>query len=83
MRVAWTEQLGGHAADAVAIALVSVGVLTALALLTDLAGPFGAACQSVITLLAGRGAFLVPTLCVAVAADLLWHRGPDATSGNK
>lgn len=83
VRVAWTEQLGGHAADAVAIALVSVGVLTALALLTDLAGPFGAACQSVITLLAGRGAFLVPTLCVAVAADLLWHRGPDATSGNK
>ena len=83
VRLAWTEQLGGHAADAVAIALVSVGVLTALALLTDLAGPFGSACQSVITLLAGRGAFLVPTLCVAVAADLLWHRGPDSTSGTK
>lgn len=82
-RLAWTEQLGGHAADAVAIALVSVGVLTALALLTDLAGPFGAACQSAITLLAGRGAFLVPTLCVAVAADLLWRRGPEATLGNK
>ncbi|MEN9595237.1 MAG: hypothetical protein RLY23_1720, partial [Actinomycetota bacterium] len=83
VRVAWTEQLGGHAADAVAIALVSVGVLTALALLTDLAGPFGAACQSVITLLAGRGAFLVPTLCVAVAADLLWHRGPDSKETTK
>ncbi len=82
-RLAWTEQLGGHAADAVAIALVSVGVLTALALLTDLAGPFGSACQSVITLLAGRGAFLVPTLCVAVAADLLWHRGAESTSGTK
>jgi len=83
VRVAWTEQLGGHAADAVAIALVSVGVLTALALLTDLAGPFGAACQSAITLLAGRGAFLVPTLCVAVAADLLWHRGPDSKETTK
>ncbi|MSZ30485.1 MAG: DUF87 domain-containing protein, partial [Actinobacteria bacterium] len=83
VRLAWTEQLGGHAADAVAIALVSVGVLTALALLTDLAGPFGSACQSVITLLAGRGAFLVPTLCVAVAADLLWHRGAESTSGTK
>jgi S-DNA-T family DNA segregation ATPase FtsK/SpoIIIE len=87
VRLAWSEQLGGHAADAVAIALVSVGVLTALALLTDLAGPFGEACQSVITLLAGRGAFLVPTLCVAVAVDLLWHRGsdsgPDSSVGAK
>ena len=83
VRLAWTEQLGGHAADAVAIALVSIGVLTALALLTDLAGPFGAACQSVITLLAGRGAFLVPTLCVAVAAALLWHRDPESRESDQ
>lgn len=82
-RLAWTEQLGGHASDAVAIGLVAIGILTSLALLTDLAGPFGAACQSVITLLAGQGAFLLPTLCVAVAVALLWHRGAEIEDGTQ
>jgi len=81
-RVAWTEQLGGHAADALAIGLAAVAVLTGLALATDLAGPFGSACQSVITLLAGRGAFLVPAVCVAVAAHLLRQRHAHAADGS-
>lgn len=81
-RVAWTEQLGGHAADALAIGLAAVAVLTGLALATDLAGPFGSACQSVITLLAGRGAFLVPAVCVAVAVHLLRQRHAHAADGS-
>ncbi|MFM7270367.1 MAG: DNA translocase FtsK 4TM domain-containing protein, partial [Actinomycetes bacterium] len=78
VRVAWTEQLGGHAADALAVGLAALAALTALALLTDLAGPFGSACQSAITFLAGRGAFLVPVLSIGVAVVLLRHRDPVA-----
>jgi len=81
-RVAWTEQLGGHAADALAIGLAAIAVLTGLALATDLAGPFGSACQSVITVLAGRGAFLVPAVCVAVAVHLLRQRHAHAADGS-
>ncbi|MEY3360771.1 MAG: hypothetical protein RL531_490, partial [Actinomycetota bacterium] len=73
---------GGHAADALAIGLGAVAILTGLALATDLAGPFGAACQSVITLLAGRGAFLVPAVCVAVAVHLLRQRHVQAADGS-
>jgi DNA segregation ATPase FtsK/SpoIIIE, S-DNA-T family len=77
------RQLGGHAADAAGIALLALGCLTALALASDLAGPFGRTIDSGTAALLGRGAFLVPLACFAVAALLLWGRSSGDPGGER
>ncbi len=77
VREAARTQLRGHGTDALALAVLVVGLLTGLALATDLTGPVGAALADGITALLGNGAFLIPTSLVAVAVLLLWRRPED------
>ncbi len=74
MREAARTQLRGHGTDAVAIGLLVTGVLTGLALATDLTGPVGRGTASGLTAMFGHGAFLVPIALLAVAGLLLWRR---------
>ena len=77
VREAARTQLRGHGTDALALAVLVVGLLTGLALATDLTGPVGAALADGITALLGNGAFLIPTSLVVVAVLLLWRRPED------
>jgi S-DNA-T family DNA segregation ATPase FtsK/SpoIIIE len=66
----------GHGTDALALCVLVLGLLSGLALATDLSGPVGAALGDGLTALLGNGAVLVPLALVAVAV-LLWWRRPD------
>ncbi len=77
VREAARTQLRGHGTDALALAVLVVGLLTGLALATDLTGPVGSALADGITALLGNGAFLVPTALITVAVLLLWRRPDD------
>ncbi len=75
-RAAASRQLSGHRADAAAVGLVVVGVLCALGLWTDLAGPVGDGLADGLGTLVGRARVAVPVACIAFAVVLLWpHRG--------
>ena len=75
-RAAASRQLSGHRADAAAVGLVVVGVLCALGLWTDLAGPVGDGLADALGALVGRARVAVPVACIAFAVVLLWpHRG--------
>jgi S-DNA-T family DNA segregation ATPase FtsK/SpoIIIE len=76
VREAARTQLGGHGTDALALAVLVLGLLSGLALATDLTGPVGRALGDGLTALLGNGAVLVPIALVAVAV-LLWWRRPD------
>jgi S-DNA-T family DNA segregation ATPase FtsK/SpoIIIE len=76
VREAARTQRRGHGTDALALGLLVLGLLSALALATDLTGPAGTALGDGLTALLGNGAFLVPVSLVA-AAVLLWWRRPD------
>src|SRR5262245_65849963 len=60
----WREeaaaQLGGHRADAVAIGLGVAGVLAALGIFSDLAGPFGRGIDTAAAVVLGAGKVIVP-----------------------
>ncbi|HEY7105516.1 MAG TPA: DNA translocase FtsK [Acidimicrobiia bacterium] len=74
-RAAASRQLSGHRSDAAAVGLVVVGVLCALGLWTDLAGPVGDALADGLGALVGRARVAVPVACIAFAVVLLWpHR---------
>ncbi len=77
VREAAKTQLRGHGGDALAIGVMVVGLLSGLALATDLTGPVGAALGDGLTALLGNGAFLVPVSLIAFAVLSLWRR-PDA-----
>lgn len=70
-REAVGRELGGHRRDAAAIASLAVGVLLALGLAGDLAGPLGRAVDRAVTALVGRAAFLAPVAFVALGVALL------------
>ena len=76
VRDAARTQLHGHGTDALALGVLVLGLLSALALATDLTGPAGRALGDGLTALLGNGAFLVPVALLA-AAVLLWWRRPD------
>ena len=77
-REAAGRQLGGHGADALAVALLVVGALTVLGLTSDLAGPVGDALASAAGTLLGQAQALVPVACVGAAVLLFW--GPRSTA---
>jgi S-DNA-T family DNA segregation ATPase FtsK/SpoIIIE len=69
-------QLEGHGADALAVGLVVVGVLTLLGLGSDLAGPVGQFLADGSATLLGRGRLALPAACFGFAALLFVGRGP-------
>ncbi|MFN8035756.1 MAG: DNA translocase FtsK 4TM domain-containing protein [Acidimicrobiia bacterium] len=78
LRASLADQLGAHRADALAIALLVFAALTALGLLSDLAGPLGQGLARASSTLFGRGEWLVPLVACALAVALLWrHHGED------
>jgi DNA segregation ATPase FtsK/SpoIIIE, S-DNA-T family len=75
-REAASIQLQGHGADALAVGLVILGVLTLLGLASDLAGPVGRFLADTSATLLGRGRLALPTACFGFAALLFVGRGP-------
>ncbi len=76
-RAAASRQLAGHGSDAAAVGLVVIGVLCALGLWTDLAGPVGQALADGTGAVLGRARVAIPVACIAFAVVLLWpRRGP-------
>ncbi len=73
-RAAASRQLAGHRADAAAVALVVLGILCALGLWTDLAGPVGDGLADGLGAALGRARVAVPVVCLAFAVVLLWPR---------
>ena len=81
-REAAGHQLGGHGADALAVALVVVGVLTVLGLASDLAGSVGSFLADGSATMLGRGRIAFPLACfgfagLLVAGYLPHHVGAD------
>ena len=78
VRAAWrddvNEQLRAHRPDALAILLVVVGVIAALGIYSDLAGPFGRAIEHGSAAVLGGGRFLVPVVLVVGALSLVTPR---------
>ena len=79
-RAAASRQLDGHRADAAAVGLVVIGVLCALGLWTDLAGPVGSALADGTGALLGRARVAIPVACIAFAVLLLWPRRASAAA---
>jgi S-DNA-T family DNA segregation ATPase FtsK/SpoIIIE len=69
-------QLQGHGADALAVGLVILGVLTVLGLASDFAGPVGEFLADASATLLGRGRLALPAACFGFAALLFAGRGP-------
>jgi hypothetical protein len=69
-----SRQLRGHGPDAAAVALLVVGVLTALGLAGDAAGSVGRALGSVSGALFGVARYAVPVVCIGVAVLFFWWR---------
>ena len=78
VREAAKTQLRGHGADALAIGVMVIGLLSALALATELTGPVGSALGDGLTALLGNGAFLIPLSLIAFAVLSLWRRPDEA-----
>ena len=66
-----SEQLSGHRGDMVAIVLVVVGILSLLAIVSDVVGPIGRGIDAGAAALLGRGKLLVPLALLVGAASLL------------
>ncbi|MGI8795805.1 MAG: DNA translocase FtsK [Acidimicrobiia bacterium] len=71
-REAAGRQLGGHGADAFAVALLVLGALTLLGLTSELVGPVGRGLASSTGMLLGQGRALVPIACAGAAVLLFW-----------
>jgi DNA segregation ATPase FtsK/SpoIIIE, S-DNA-T family len=69
-REAAGHQLRGHGADALAVALVIVGVLTVLGLASDLAGSVGSFLADGSATMLGRGRIAFPAACFGFAVLL-------------
>src|SRR5262245_16013342 len=82
-RAVAARQLSGHRHDALAVALVVLGVLCALGLWTDLAGPVGDGLADGLGATVGRARVAVPVACIAFAVVLLWpRRKPDESASD-
>jgi S-DNA-T family DNA segregation ATPase FtsK/SpoIIIE len=81
-REAAGRQLGGHATDVLAVGLFVLGVLCALGLWTDLAGPVGRALADGTGAVLGRGRVAISFACIVFAVLLLrpHHAEIDATA---
>jgi S-DNA-T family DNA segregation ATPase FtsK/SpoIIIE len=76
-REAARRELGGHGADAAAVALLVLAALTTLGLVSDLAGPVGSALADGFGTLFGKARYAVPLVCVGFAL-LLFSARPAA-----
>src|SRR5471032_917615 len=78
VRAAWrddvNEHLRAHRPDALAFLLGVVGVISALGIYSDLAGPFGRAIEHGSAAVLGGGRFLVPLALVVGALSLVTPR---------
>jgi S-DNA-T family DNA segregation ATPase FtsK/SpoIIIE len=81
VRATWrddvNDQLRAHRPDALAILLAVVGVISALGIYSDLAGPFGRAIEHGCAAVLGGGRFLVPVGLVIGSLSLLTPRSGD------
>src|SRR5215470_10268733 len=68
------RQLHGHGRDAVAIALLVVGVLTALGLAGDAAGGVGRGLGSAAGAMFGLARYAAPAVCIGLAVLCFWWR---------
>ncbi len=75
-REAAGRQLRGHGADALAVALVIIGILTVLGLASDLAGPVGRVLADGSATVLGRGRIAFPVACFGFALLLFVGRAP-------
>jgi S-DNA-T family DNA segregation ATPase FtsK/SpoIIIE len=73
-RQAAGRQLAGHGTDVAAVALVVLGVLLTLGLVSELAGPVGSGLADGTAIGFGRGRVVVPIACFGFALALLWPR---------
>src|SRR4051794_36638412 len=77
-RAAWrddlTEQLADHRIDALVIGLAVFGVLSLLAMFSDVVGPIGRGIDAAAADLLGRGKVLVPIATLAAAASTVVQR---------
>src|SRR5258708_19407568 len=64
-----SEQLAGHRTDALAIGLAVFGLLSLLAIFSDLVGPVGRGIDAAAAGLLGRGKVLVPIASLAAAGS--------------
>src|SRR5438045_1372825 len=75
VRAAWrddlNEQLQGHRSDALALLLGVLGVIAALGIYSDLAGPFGRAIDVGAAAVLGGGRFLFPLALMVGALALI------------
>src|ERR1700712_3480875 len=80
-RAAWrdefSEQLADHRVDALAIGLTVFGLLSLLAIFSDVVGPIGRGIDAAAAGLLGRGKVLVPIASLAAAASLVVQRRSD------
>jgi len=81
-REAAGHQLEGHGADALAVALVVVGVLTVLGLASDLAGSVGNFLADGSATVLGRGRIAFPLACFGFAALLVAGYLPSRADGH-
>src|SRR5258708_24729818 len=72
-----SEQLAGHRIDALAIGLAVFGLLSLLAIFSDLVGPVGRGIDAAAAGLLGRGKVLVPIASLAAAGSTLVQRRGD------
>ncbi len=80
-RAAWrdefSEQLADHRVDALAIGLAVFGLLSLLAIFSDVVGPIGRGIDTAAADLLGRGKVLVPIASLAAAASTVVQRRND------
>jgi S-DNA-T family DNA segregation ATPase FtsK/SpoIIIE len=80
-RAAWrdelSEQLADHRIDALAIGLVVLGLLSLLAMFSNVVGPVGRGIDVAAAGLLGRGKVLVPIATLAAAASTIVQRNSD------
>src|SRR5436190_201809 len=72
-----SEQLGGHRADILAIGLGVAGLLSLLAIFSDVVGPVGRGLDTAFAALLGRGKVLVPIGLLVGAGSMLAPRVSD------
>ncbi|MGQ0825944.1 MAG: DNA translocase FtsK 4TM domain-containing protein [Actinomycetota bacterium] len=81
IRAELAAQLGDHKADALAIGLGVLGVVAALGIFSDLAGPFGAGIDAATAVLAGGGRVLVPIALLVGAVGALAPSDEERATG--
>src|SRR2546423_9061309 len=81
VRAQWRDelaaQLGGHRSDMLAIGLAVAGLLSLLAIFSDVVGPVGRGLDTAFAALLGRGKVLVPIGLLVGAGSMLAPRVTD------